>query len=211
MEVCGLTEALFPALTGGWFVMFMATFSYVGDITSVERRTLRIGIVNVFVSLGIPIGMALSGVLYNKIGFYGVFGISASLYVASFVYGALFIAESGTCESHNNSLANVQLEKKIALGINDNNKMVQVQINEEKNIQNQEKLPSSAWAFLKDFFDLRHISDTFTVAFKRGERNRRSRVIMLMIVVMVVIGPLHGKSNIFTSPKTIIHPPPCKV
>ncbi|KAK7872176.1 hypothetical protein R5R35_001738 [Gryllus longicercus] len=96
MEVAGACEAIFPAITGGWFTMFMAVFSYIGDVTTVEMRTLRIGIVNLFVSLGIPIGMALSGVLYVKIGFYGIFSISATLYIISFFYGMSHIKEEKT-------------------------------------------------------------------------------------------------------------------
>lgn len=47
MEIAGLTEALFPGLSGGWFTMLMGVFSYISDITTEEERTLRIGIVNV--------------------------------------------------------------------------------------------------------------------------------------------------------------------
>ncbi|XP_067013294.2 probable peptidoglycan muropeptide transporter SLC46 isoform X2 [Anabrus simplex] len=93
MEVAGVVEALFPAITGGWFTMFMAVFSYIGDVTTLEMRTLRIGVVNLFVSLGVPVGMALSGVLYVKVGFYGIFCISATLYVISFIYGMRRIHE----------------------------------------------------------------------------------------------------------------------
>jgi len=84
MEVAGVTEALFPGLTGdlslllfdfllitmffftllgGWFTMLMGIFSYIADVTTEEQRTLRIGIVNLCFSLGIPIGMAFSGIL----------------------------------------------------------------------------------------------------------------------------------------------------
>jgi MFS transporter, PCFT/HCP family, solute carrier family 46, member 3 len=63
MEACGVTEALFPGLTGGWFTMLMGVFSYVADVTTEEERTLRIGIVNLCFSLGVPIGMAFSGIL----------------------------------------------------------------------------------------------------------------------------------------------------
>ncbi|XP_011300354.1 proton-coupled folate transporter-like [Fopius arisanus] len=94
MEAAGVSEAFWPAITGGWFTMFMAIFSYIGDITTVESRTLRIGAVNVFLSLSVPIGMALSGILYIKIGFYGVFAISTVCYVASFVYGLVVIKEA---------------------------------------------------------------------------------------------------------------------
>uniref|UniRef100_A0A1A9VRP7 Major facilitator superfamily (MFS) profile domain-containing protein n=1 Tax=Glossina austeni TaxID=7395 RepID=A0A1A9VRP7_GLOAU len=93
MEAAGLSEAIFPALTGGWFVMLMGVFSYIADITTEEERTLRIGILNVCFSVGVPIGTALSGVLLKKIGFYGVFSISATLYMISLVYGFLILPE----------------------------------------------------------------------------------------------------------------------
>lgn len=63
MEVAGITEAIFPGLAGGWFTMLMGVFSYIGDITTPEERTLRIGILNLCFSLGVPIGMAFSGIL----------------------------------------------------------------------------------------------------------------------------------------------------
>lgn len=161
MEVAGVVESLFPALTGGWFTMFMAVFSYIGDVTTVEMRTLRIGFANLFVSLGVPIGMALSGVLYRKIGFYGVFSLSASLYIVSFLYGLFRIKE---------------VPRKIPI------------INEKAKIA-----PTRSCDSLREFFDVKHVADTLRVTFKKGARNRRLRVAMLMIACMVIIGPLHGK------------------
>lgn len=43
--------------------MLMGIFSYVADVTTEEERTLRIGIVNLCFSLGVPIGMAINGFL----------------------------------------------------------------------------------------------------------------------------------------------------
>lgn len=48
-------------------------------------------------------------------------------------------------------------------------------------------------SILIDFFDKSHVIETFKVAFKNGARQRRLRVIMLIVVVMVVDGPLHGE------------------
>jgi len=158
-------EAVWPALTGGWFTMFMGIFSYIADITSVESRTLRIGAANVFLSLGVPIGMALSGILYTKLGFYGVFSISMVCYVMSFVYGLVVIKEPGV-------LANRSREK----------------------IPPRQDKRSSICGFILDFFSLRHIEETFRVAFKKGTNNRQKRVVVLMVIVMVVIGPLYGES-----------------
>ncbi|XP_067013290.1 probable peptidoglycan muropeptide transporter SLC46 isoform X1 [Anabrus simplex] len=93
MEVAGVVEALFPALTGGWFIMFMAVYSYIGDITTVKMRTVRIGFVSLCNHIGVPIGMALSGILYVKIGFYGIFSIAAVLYTIIFCYTMFRIQE----------------------------------------------------------------------------------------------------------------------
>ena len=164
MEAAGLSEALWPALTGGWFTMFMAIFSYIGDITTVESRTLRIGFVNVFLSLGVPVGMALSGILYIKLGFYGVFAISTVCYVLSFVYGLVVIKEAPRPAVMHNDKKD---EKK-----------------------------RSACASALHFFSLRHISETFRVAFKKGENNRQKRVAVLMIIVMVIMGPMYGECTI---------------
>lgn len=159
MEVAGFTEALFPGLTGGWFTQFMGVFSYIADVTTEEDRTLRIGILNVFFSLGVPFGMAFSGILLNQIGFYGVFSVSATLYSMAFLYG-LFIVKEPIVKTPE-ELAKIT----------------------KKNI-------------IADFFDTEHVSATFKVAFKKGANQRRLRVIMLMIVVMVVIGPLHGEMSV---------------
>nr|XP_023018297.1 solute carrier family 46 member 3-like [Leptinotarsa decemlineata] len=57
-------------------------------------------------------------------------------------------------------------------------------------------LPDRPCAFFRDFFDVQHLMDTFNVAFKRGENNRRTKVMLLMLVVMVVIGPMHGEMGV---------------
>ncbi|XP_033336856.1 putative peptidoglycan muropeptide transporter SLC46 [Megalopta genalis] len=160
MEVTAIFEALWPALTGGWFTMFMGVFSYIADITTVESRTLRIGAANVFISLGIPIGMALSGILYMKLGFYGVFSISTVCYMLSFIYGLVVIKEP----------PKLHLKQK---------KPGQKKMSVCKSILN--------------FFAFKHIEETFKVAFKKGKHNRQKRVLVLMMIVMVVIGPVYGE------------------
>lgn len=94
VEVAALTEAIFPAITGGWFTMFIGVFSYIGDITTTENRTFRVGLVNLCMSLGFPLGSALSGILLTWIGYYGVFSLSATLYLFSLIYGFACLQDS---------------------------------------------------------------------------------------------------------------------
>ncbi|KAK3928682.1 Proton-coupled folate transporter [Frankliniella fusca] len=154
------SEAVFPAMTGGWFVMFMAVFTYIADVTSEVDRTFRIGVVNVFFSIGIPIGMALSGVMYRLIGFYGVFSLSSCMYLFSLYYGWTHVKE------------------------------------EPKKWSGDGPQPTGLTGFLKDFFDVRYLLETFHTAFRKGANNRRVRVILLMVVVMLVIGPMHGENTV---------------
>lgn len=63
MEYSGFSEAFFLGITGGWFTAMMGFFSYIGDISSLEQRTLRIGVLNLCFTLAVPLGMAFSGVL----------------------------------------------------------------------------------------------------------------------------------------------------
>ena len=93
VEVSAFTEAIFPAITGGWFTNFIGVFSYIGDITTEENRTYRVGLVNMFMSLGYPIGSALSGVMLSWVGYYGVFTVSSSLYLFSLIYGYRYLED----------------------------------------------------------------------------------------------------------------------
>lgn len=51
--------------------------------------------------------------------------------------------------------------------------------------------------FFVDFFDYRHVHQTLKVAFKKGKKNRRKRICVILILVMVIIGPMYGKWTVF--------------
>ncbi|XP_047527201.1 proton-coupled folate transporter-like [Vanessa atalanta] len=157
-EVTALTESIFPAITGGWFTNFIGVFSYIGDITTTEDRTYRVGIVNLCMSLGYPIGSALSGVLLTWIGYYGIFSLSASLYLCSLLYGYFCLEDP-----------------------------------KKKQVKNKNH---GCIGFLREFFDVSLVKETFKVAFKSDNSNRRVRVCLLLIVVCVVFGPMQGEFTI---------------
>lgn len=47
--------------------------------------------------------------------------------------------------------------------------------------------------FIVDFFDTEHVKNTFKVAFKKTEDNRRKKVMAVLTIAMLLIGPLHGE------------------
>lgn len=174
MGLTAFIQVFFPAITGGWVTMFMGTFSYLASITTVENRTARIGAVNIFCSASIPFGTALSGILIHIVGFYGVFLIAAIGYIISFVYGFFKINENKRSMKISSSyIENTKDDK--------TNHMTCLGIFQEVN------------RFLKDLFDLEHLRETFSLALHEDSKNRRKRIFLLMLVLVVVIGPLHGK------------------
>lgn len=124
----------------------------------IKYRTLRIGIANIFYSVAVPVGTALSGILFLKLGFYGVYTIAIVLYSFTIVYGVIFVKET----------------------------------NPKTSIEPPTGDTKSCTYFLKDFFSLSNVKEAIDVTFKKGQHNRRLRIVSLMVVVIVVMGPIYG-------------------
>ncbi|XP_023940068.2 solute carrier family 46 member 3-like [Bicyclus anynana] len=99
VELTVFMEVIFPAITGGWYTMLLGTYSYLGDITSKETRTFRIGILSLCMTIGFPIGMGMSGVLLKYAGYYGVFSVSALFQFLNFCYVTFSIKDHTWLES----------------------------------------------------------------------------------------------------------------
>lgn len=93
VEVTMFFDGFFPAITGGWITTYMGVFAYISDISSAESRTFRVGIANLCLTAGGPIGSVLSGILLKLTGYYGVFSVSAFLNLFSIVYGFVYIKD----------------------------------------------------------------------------------------------------------------------
>lgn len=102
-------EVITPSLTGGWYTMFLGAFSYLGDITSRETRTFRMGILNLCMTIGFPIGMGLSGVLLKYLGYYGVFAIALSFHVLNLCYVIYVIEDHRWLENKDNAKVCIHL------------------------------------------------------------------------------------------------------
>lgn len=81
-----LIEALPTALSGGYSIAVMGAFSFLADITTEDSRTFRFGVVAVIVTLGLPLGTSISGILTEKLGYYGVFSITLGCYILGLIH-----------------------------------------------------------------------------------------------------------------------------
>ncbi|GBP87761.1 hypothetical protein EVAR_28643_1 [Eumeta japonica] len=158
VQVTMFLEAFLPAITGSWVTTYMGTFSYISDISSEESRTFRIGVVNLCLTSGGPVGSALSGILLQSIGYYGVFSTCTVLYAFSLTYGYLYIKD----------------------------------IKKPRSKGTDEVTSSGYCGFLRSFFDLNHIKDTFSVTFKKGPNNRRLKLILVFTAIAFIYGPSYG-------------------
>lgn len=86
-------EVFFTSVTGGWVTMFLGVFSYISDITEEKNRTFRVGMVNICMTAGVPIGFALSGILSQKLGYYGVFSLTAAMFLLVLLCGVFILKE----------------------------------------------------------------------------------------------------------------------
>lgn len=64
----------------------MASYSYISDITKTSARTTRIAFVDLGFSLGSPLGLLLGDLLYYRVGYEGVYGVSAGLFLVAISY-----------------------------------------------------------------------------------------------------------------------------
>lgn len=60
-------------------------------------------------------------------------------------------------------------------------------------IQSSEPSTTLNKGVIADFFDIKHVLDSFKVVFKKGENQRRKRVLALLLVLMVCVGPVFGE------------------
>lgn len=116
---------------------------------------MRIGLVNATMALCLPIGTGLSGILYRKLGFYGV-------YIIALILGLISVRMAHLC------------------------------IHDTKQVKSVDEQNTSYWTSFKYFFNLKHIVDAFKVTFKKGNNNRRMKVIALTLLITGVMGPLQG-------------------
>ncbi|KAJ8925714.1 hypothetical protein NQ315_009561 [Exocentrus adspersus] len=93
LEAQGVSQTVIPSLFGGQAMIVMAVFAYVADVSTIEMRTLRMGVIQITLNVFSPIVQMFSGVLFQKIGYYGVLLIAAGFYAFALIYGIFCVKE----------------------------------------------------------------------------------------------------------------------
>ncbi|XP_066139332.1 lysosomal proton-coupled steroid conjugate and bile acid symporter SLC46A3-like isoform X2 [Euwallacea fornicatus] len=93
LEVFAVFQTVIPSLFGGQTMLVMAVFAYIADVSTLEMRTLRVGIVQIVMNACVPIFQSFSAVLFEAIGYTSVLLIAGFLYGFGIIYGAFWIKE----------------------------------------------------------------------------------------------------------------------
>lgn len=93
LEVLGIFQTVIPSFFGGQTMITMAVFAYIADVSTVEMRTLRIGIVQIVLNVIYPVTQLFSGQLFEWAGYYVVLSLAGALFLFGFCYGIFCIKE----------------------------------------------------------------------------------------------------------------------
>lgn len=93
LEVLGVFQTVLPSFFGGQTMITMAVFAYIADVSTIEMRTLRIGIVQIVLNIIYPLTQLFSGQLFELAGYYAVLSVAGLLFVFGFCYGIFCVKE----------------------------------------------------------------------------------------------------------------------
>ncbi|XP_033633695.1 proton-coupled folate transporter-like isoform X1 [Asterias rubens] len=83
-------------LSGSYPTLTTAVFSYLGDVTNADNRTMRFGILEAMTFVGSFIGHITGGVVIDHVGYIAVFGYYIACNLAVVLYTVLWLRESST-------------------------------------------------------------------------------------------------------------------
>uniref|UniRef100_A0A8D9BUR0 Solute carrier family 46 member 3 n=1 Tax=Cacopsylla melanoneura TaxID=428564 RepID=A0A8D9BUR0_9HEMI len=95
------------ALSGGLVTLYLGSFCYISDVTSIESRALRMGLLQVANFAGLVLGNLASAPLLKRVGYHGVFQVSTGLTFLALVYAALVLRETIHVSNDENRKKNV--------------------------------------------------------------------------------------------------------
>lgn len=106
-----LIGCFISGICGGFAAILMAIFSYIADITTLEKRTLRILLLDATIFVASMISYPTGGLIIQRCGFVILYGIVIAFYGAVLIY-ILFLKESYFPE-HTNTIWEVIVSGKV--------------------------------------------------------------------------------------------------
>ena len=179
-------------MTGGSTVFFMASYSYIADISTPESRTRRLAFLDGVFPIGFYVGNTLSGVVRKKLGFMYNFSFAmvfaglAVLYCIFFVKDSRIIRDQRIITDLEEKLNDKDLED------NEAKAKLETELDKLKKIQEGGTTNSSQNSF-KDFFRTAAIKESVRAVLRKREHYKRAIIIMLIVTFELEIFAMNGK------------------
>ncbi|CAD7077735.1 unnamed protein product [Hermetia illucens] len=93
MEFDAIMERVIPSMFGGHMLFHVGIYSYLTETTPEKDRSFRFGIFTVFLHIMLLIGVSLSGLAYNHLGYIKVFVLCDVIFASGIIYVIFFIPE----------------------------------------------------------------------------------------------------------------------
>ncbi|XP_071520553.1 probable peptidoglycan muropeptide transporter SLC46 isoform X2 [Panulirus ornatus] len=178
-----LLVTLLDTLGGGTVSFLTAANSYIGDVSSEESRTSRVGLANSIWFLGGPAGTLMGTYIYSQGGYLPLFATSLTLSVMAVVYVVVFLPESHgpfaktADQEAPGHKAQVELRESVAAVYGLEMKATP--------IHNAHHTRPTFSTMIKDFFNPRRILDSFKATLRKREGNTRALVLTLIFTSLL--------------------------
>ncbi|XP_071520554.1 probable peptidoglycan muropeptide transporter SLC46 [Panulirus ornatus] len=178
-----LLVTLLDTLGGGTVSFLTAANSYIGDVSSEESRTSRVGLANSIWFLGGPAGTLMGTYIYSQGGYLPLFATSLTLSVMAVVYVVVFLPESHgpfaktADQEAPGHKAQVELRESVAAVYG-----LEMKATPTHNAHHTRPTFST---MIKDFFNPRRILDSFKATLRKREGNTRALVLTLIFTSLL--------------------------
>ncbi|XP_064091945.1 uncharacterized protein LOC135205167 [Macrobrachium nipponense] len=172
-----LVVTLLDNLGGGTASFLTVTNSYIGDVSSEESRTSRVGLANSLWFLGGPAGTLLGTYLYSKGGYLPLFATSFTFSLLALIYTIVLLPESQGPFAKKSSIPTSQ---KDAVARRES---VAAVYGLDSVVPKNPSAPAheiTLGIMMKDFFSPKHIFDSFKTTLRKREGNDRFLILCLI-------------------------------
>ncbi|XP_064092201.1 probable peptidoglycan muropeptide transporter SLC46 [Macrobrachium nipponense] len=177
-----LLVTFLDTLGGGTVSFLTAANSYVGDVTSEESRTSRVGLANSIWFLGGPAGTLLGTYIYNQGGYVPLFATSLVFSLIAVIYIIVILPEShGPFAKKTGS----ESSQKTVLSMRDSIAVVYGLESNASKAANQSQQEITVRTMIKDFFNPRRILDSFKSTLRKREGNTRALILLLIFTSLL--------------------------
>ncbi|XP_053635106.1 proton-coupled folate transporter-like [Cherax quadricarinatus] len=178
-----LIVTLLDTLGGGTVSFLTAANSYIGDVSSEESRTSRVGLANSIWFLGGPVGTLMGTYIYSWGGYLPLFATSLTLSLMALVYVVVCLPEShgpfvksSRAETPDHK-PRLELRESVAA-------VYGLEVNATPSNTLQHNRPTLSIMF-KDFFNPHRILDSFKSTLKKREGNTRALIFILIFTSLL--------------------------